>query len=135
VRYRTKSRAEGGLPCTHPDLRRSSRLRRLAASACPHPFGSAQTPDVEAPNLDSEFDNALRKESEMTNFAYNSLWGILILAGDLWAIINILQSRASGEKKLIWTIAVVLLPVVGLVLWYFLGPRNRNAQDPASPLR
>jgi len=58
------------------------------------------------------------------NFGYNSLWGVLILAGDIWAIINIFQSSASNEKKLIWTIAVVLLPVLGLILWYFLGPRD-----------
>lgn len=63
----------------------------------------------------------------MINFGYNGLLGILILAGDIWAIINILQSSASNEKKLIWTIAVVLLPVLGLILWFFLGPRDRKA--------
>ena len=57
------------------------------------------------------------------NFGY-SLWGILVLVGDVWAIINILQSAASNEKKLIWIVAVVLLPVLGLVLWFFLGPRS-----------
>ena len=55
---------------------------------------------------------------------YNSLWGLLILAGDIWAIINIFQSSVSNEKKLIWTLVVVLLPVLGLILWFFLGPRD-----------
>lgn len=63
----------------------------------------------------------------MMNFGYNSIWGLLILAGDIWAIINILQSSASSGKKLIWIIAVVLLPVLGLILWFFLGPRDRKA--------
>jgi hypothetical protein len=67
-----------------------------------------------------------RKEVKMMNFGYHSLWGLLILAGDIWAIINILQSSASNEKKLIWVIAVVLLPLLGLILWYFLGPRGGN---------
>ncbi len=58
------------------------------------------------------------------NFGYNGLWGVLILAGDIWAIINIFQSSASNEKKLIWTLVVVLLPVLGLILWFFLGPRD-----------
>jgi hypothetical protein len=62
----------------------------------------------------------------MMDFGYNGLLGILILAGDIWAIINILQSSVSNEKKLIWTIAVVLLPVLGLILWFFLGPRDRK---------
>ena len=61
------------------------------------------------------------------NFGYNSILGILILAGDVWAIINILQSSASNEKKLLWIIVVVLLPVLGLILWFFLGPRDRKA--------
>ena len=63
----------------------------------------------------------------MGNFGYSSLWGLLILAGDIWAIINIVQSPASNGKKLIWTIAVLLLPVLGLILWYFLGPRDGKA--------
>lgn len=58
------------------------------------------------------------------NIGYNGLWGLLILAGDIWAIINILQSSASNEKKLLWIIVVVLLPLLGLILWYLLGPRN-----------
>ena len=62
----------------------------------------------------------------MMNMGY-SLWGVLILIGDIWAIINILQSSVSNEKKLIWIIVVVLLPLLGLILWFFLGPRNRKA--------
>ena len=63
----------------------------------------------------------------MMNFGYNGLLGLLILAGDIWAIINISQSAVSNEKKLIWIIAVVLLPLLGLILWYFLGPRDGKA--------
>ena len=60
----------------------------------------------------------------MMNVGYHSLWGLLILAGDIWAIVNILKSAVSNEKKLLWIIAVVLLPLLGLILWYFLGPRD-----------
>jgi succinate dehydrogenase/fumarate reductase cytochrome b subunit len=63
----------------------------------------------------------------MMNVGFHGIWGLLILAADVWAIINIAQSAASSEKKLIWIIAVVLLPVLGLVLWYFLGPRGSKA--------
>jgi succinate dehydrogenase/fumarate reductase cytochrome b subunit len=58
------------------------------------------------------------------NFGYNGLLGLLVLAGDIWAILNITQSSASNEKKLIWILVVVLLPLLGLILWFFLGPRN-----------
>jgi succinate dehydrogenase/fumarate reductase cytochrome b subunit len=54
----------------------------------------------------------------------NSLLGLLILVADIWAIISIFQSRASSEKKALWIVLVVLLPVLGLVLWFLLGPRS-----------
>lgn len=60
----------------------------------------------------------------MMNFGYNGLLGLLVLAGDIWAILNIFQSSASNEKKLIWILVVLLLPLLGLILWFFLGPRN-----------
>ncbi|MBI2291339.1 MAG: PLDc N-terminal domain-containing protein [Betaproteobacteria bacterium] len=61
------------------------------------------------------------------NIGYNGLWGLLILAGDIWAIINIFQSSVSNEKKLLWIVVVALLPLLGLILWYFLGPRDGRA--------
>lgn len=60
----------------------------------------------------------------MMNFGYRGFLGVLILAGDIWAVINIFQSSVSNEKKLIWILAVVLLPLLGLILWFFLGPRG-----------
>jgi len=62
----------------------------------------------------------------MFNFGYNGLWGLLVLAGDIWAVINIFQSSASNEKKLLWILVVVLLPLLGLILWFLLGPRDRR---------
>lgn len=60
----------------------------------------------------------------MMNFGYSGILGVLILAGDIWAIINIFQSSVSNERKLLWTLVVVLLPLLGLILWFFLGPRD-----------
>ena len=60
----------------------------------------------------------------MMNYGYNGLIGLLVLAGDIWAILNIFQSSASNGKKLVWIITVLLLPVLGLALWFFLGPRS-----------
>jgi phospholipase D-like protein len=61
------------------------------------------------------------------SFGYGGIVGLLILAGDIWALINVFQSSTSNEKKLIWILAVVLLPLLGLILWFFLGPRDRKA--------
>jgi succinate dehydrogenase/fumarate reductase cytochrome b subunit len=60
----------------------------------------------------------------MFHTGYNGLLGLLILIGDVWAIINIFQSSASTGKKVLWTVLVLLLPLLGLILWFFLGPRG-----------
>ena len=36
----------------------------------------------------------------MMHFGYNGLIGVLVLAGDIWAILNIFQSSVSNEKKI-----------------------------------
>jgi succinate dehydrogenase/fumarate reductase cytochrome b subunit len=61
----------------------------------------------------------------MPGFGYGGILGVLVLIGDVWALINILQSSAANDKKLLWVVVVVLLPLLGLILWYFLGPRDR----------
>ena len=52
------------------------------------------------------------------------LIGLLILIGDIWAIINILQSNSGMGAKLLWVLLVVLLPLLGLIIWFVAGPRG-----------
>ena len=59
---------------------------------------------------------------------YGGLFGLLVLAGDIWAIINILQSNGTNGSKVMWIILVVLLPILGLIIWFLAGPRNRVRQ-------
>jgi len=56
-----------------------------------------------------------------------SIVGLLILIADVWAIVNIAQSSASTGKKVLWIVLVLVLPVLGLVLWFLLGPRTGKA--------
>jgi succinate dehydrogenase/fumarate reductase cytochrome b subunit len=53
-----------------------------------------------------------------------SLWGLVVLVADIWAIVNILQSGADTTRKVLWTVLVIVLPVVGFILWYFFGPKT-----------
>ncbi|MFV8818715.1 PLDc N-terminal domain-containing protein [Haliea sp. E17] len=54
------------------------------------------------------------------------VFGLLILIGDIWAIINILGSRSETLHKLLWILLVIFLPLVGLVIWFFAGPRSNS---------
>jgi len=55
---------------------------------------------------------------------YGGLWGLLVLIADVWAIVNIVQSGADTGRKVLWVVLVIVLPVLGFVLWFFLGPRT-----------
>ena len=55
----------------------------------------------------------------------NSLIGLLILAADIWAIVSVVQSAASTGKKVLWILLILVLPVLGLILWFLLGPRGK----------
>ena len=57
----------------------------------------------------------------------NGLIGLLILAADIWAIVSVVQSAASTGKKVLWILLILILPVVGLILWFLLGPRGKSA--------
>lgn len=54
----------------------------------------------------------------------NGLLGLIILALDIWAIVNIVKSNAQTGKKVLWVLLIVFLPVIGLVIWALLGPRG-----------
>lgn len=51
--------------------------------------------------------------------------GLIILALDIWAIVSIIGSRASTGSKVLWTLLVVVLPILGFIIWLVAGPRNR----------
>jgi hypothetical protein len=54
------------------------------------------------------------------------LWGLIVLVADVWALVNILQSGADTGTKVLWTVLVIFLPVLGFILWYFIGPKTRR---------
>jgi hypothetical protein len=56
---------------------------------------------------------------------YGGVWGLLVLVADIWAIVNIIQSNVPTNQKILWVVIVALLPVVGVVLWFLLGPKSR----------
>jgi hypothetical protein len=45
----------------------------------------------------------------------------LILVLDIVVILDIIKSNKDGEKKLLWIVAVIFLPVLGPILWFLLG--------------
>ncbi len=39
----------------------------------------------------------------------------------LWALVDILKNEFTGYNKIIWLIVVILVPMAGFILYYFIG--------------
>lgn len=55
------------------------------------------------------------------------LLGLVLLVLDIYAIFQVVTSGASVLAKVLWTLLILLLPVLGLIIWFFLGPRSGRA--------
>jgi hypothetical protein len=56
---------------------------------------------------------------------FNGIVGLIVLVMDVYAILMILQSSAKTIEKLIWALVVLVLPLIGLIIWYFAGPGKK----------
>jgi len=50
--------------------------------------------------------------------------GLIILILDIYAVMKVFGSGASTGVKIIWTLLIVFLPIIGLVAWFFAGPKS-----------
>jgi hypothetical protein len=65
--------------------------------------------------------------SGSSGMQYQGISGLLILIADVWAIVNVFQSAAETGRKVLWTVLVIVLPVLGFILWLILGPKTARA--------
>ncbi len=55
---------------------------------------------------------------------YAGIGGVILLALNIWAIISIIGSGASTGSKVLWTLLVLVLPLIGFIIWLVAGPRG-----------
>lgn len=53
----------------------------------------------------------------------SGLGGLILLVLDVWAIVSIVSSDASTGRKVLWTLLVLILPLLGFIAWLLAGPR------------
>jgi hypothetical protein len=58
-------------------------------------------------------------------FSY-SFWGLLVLVLDIIALVSLLKSGADTGTKILWVVLIVLLPVLGMILYFLMGPGRRK---------
>ena len=50
--------------------------------------------------------------------------GLIILVLDIIAIMDCVKSSKSNGQKALWIILILVLPVVGLILYYIIGKKK-----------
>ena len=50
--------------------------------------------------------------------------GLVVLVLDIIAIVDALKSSMDTGKKALWIILILLLPVVGMVLYFLIGKKQ-----------
>lgn len=57
---------------------------------------------------------------------------VVIAFTDLVAIMNLWRSDKSLNTRLIWAVAIIALPLFGIIAWGYAGPRGMP-KPPSSP--
>ncbi len=52
------------------------------------------------------------------------LLGLIVLVLDIIAIVDALKSSMDTGKKALWIILILVLPVVGMVLYFLIGKKT-----------
>lgn len=51
---------------------------------------------------------------------------ILVFVLDVLAIIDVWQKEVNLEKRLLWTVVILLLPIIGPIAWFIVSRRIIN---------
>jgi hypothetical protein len=51
----------------------------------------------------------------------------IVLILDVIAIVSVIGGRSSVLRKLLWTLVILALPIVGMILYYLLGRSSADA--------
>ena len=55
-----------------------------------------------------------------------SIFGLIILVLDIIALVSLFQSGADTATKVLWALLIILLPVIGMILYFLMGPGRRK---------
>ena len=58
-------------------------------------------------------------------FGHPLLW-VLVTVLDIIAIVSIFKSGAETGTKILWLLLVIFLPVIGMILYFLMGPGRRT---------
>lgn len=54
------------------------------------------------------------------------IWATLLIVIAVLAILDVLKRESSNEKRLLWIVIILLLPVAGSLAWYLISRKIIN---------
>ena len=57
----------------------------------------------------------------------STLLGTLVIILDLVAIFSVLAGASSPGRKVLWIVVIILLPVIGMLLYFLIGRSPADA--------
>lgn len=54
----------------------------------------------------------------------STILGLIVLALDIIAIVDVAKSAASTGKKLLWIVLILILPLIGMILYFLIGKKK-----------
>ena len=58
---------------------------------------------------------------------YLGLWLLIAVSFNMWAWLAVAQSGRSLLVQFLWTALLVVLPGIGFLAWFLIGPRSTRA--------
>jgi hypothetical protein len=62
----------------------------------------------------------------MYGYLGHPLVWLVVTVLDVIAIVSILKSSADSGTKILWALLVIFLPVLGMILYFLMGPGRRS---------
>ena len=50
--------------------------------------------------------------------------GLIVLIANVYAIYQVITSGATTGMKVLWTLFILILPVLGFIVWLIAGPKG-----------
>jgi hypothetical protein len=60
------------------------------------------------------------------------LWiivAVILVVVEFLVVMRIIKSEGSRESKCLWILALVFVPVLGLLAWIVMGPKTKTARS------
>ena len=55
-----------------------------------------------------------------------TLGWLIVTVLDIIALVSLLKSGADSGTKILWALLIILLPLLGMILYFLLGPGRRK---------